>query len=196
MFRNILVCFDGSPQAERALTEAIDIADVCNARLTILTAVCRPPAWACSPSTAAALERLTPELERESDAALRAAVDRVPQSLPVTKILTHEPIRDALKHQIKTGNHDLIVMGSRGRGVLSASLLGSMSHYALGHSHVPVLIVQADASADRTLDRPAAASGDPGGDLELRTARGGGRVTRGARAGHDLPAWRRPVNFR
>ena len=43
--------------------------------------------------------------------------------------------------------------------MLSASLLGSMSHYALGHSQVPVLIVQTDPSADRTLDRPGAASG-------------------------------------
>ena len=160
MFRDILVCVDGSPQAERALTEAIDIASSGNARLTILTAICRPPAWACTPTTAAALERLTPELEHESDGILRAAVDRVPQSVPVTKILTHEPIRDALKHRIKAGNHDLVVMGSRGRGALSASLLGSVSHYALSHSHVPVLIVQTDAGAHQTLDRPAAAGGD------------------------------------
>ena len=160
MFRNILVCVDGSPQAHRALTEAIDLATECRARLTILTAVARPSAWACTPATAAALERLAPELERESDEILRSAVERVPESLPVTKILTHNPIRDALKHCIKTGNHDLVVIGCRGRGAVRASLLGSVSHYALYHSNVPVLIVQRDPGADQELDQPAAAGGD------------------------------------
>jgi nucleotide-binding universal stress UspA family protein len=68
----------------------------------------------------------------------------------VTKILTEDPIREALICRIKTGTYDLVVMGSRGRGALSASLLGSVSHYALHHSDVPVLIVRAaqDAHGD------------------------------------------------
>ena len=32
-------------------------------------------------------------------------------------------------------------MGSRGRGALSSSVLGSVSHFALNHSAVPVLII-------------------------------------------------------
>ncbi|MGI8714741.1 MAG: universal stress protein [Solirubrobacteraceae bacterium] len=144
MFRNILVCVDGSTHAERALTEGIDLASTQRARLTLLTAVSRPPYWANTPLTAAGIEPLSVDLHREAEKTLRAAVDRVPNEIPVTKILTENPIRDALVCQIKSGRYDLVVMGSRGRGALSASLLGSVSHYALNHSDVPVLIVRAE----------------------------------------------------
>lgn len=36
---------------------------------------------------------------------------------------------------------DLIVMGSRGRGVVSSFLLGSTSHYVLNHAPCPVMII-------------------------------------------------------
>ena len=63
------------------------------------------------------------------------------ETLPVTTLLTQQAIRLALIRQIKEGHHDLVVMGSRGRGALCAALLGSVSHYLLHHSPVPVLIV-------------------------------------------------------
>lgn len=144
MFHDILVLVDGSPHAEQALSEAIDLADAERARLTILTAIPRPPYWACTPETAGGLESLSCGLAEDAEAALRAAVDRVPDSIPVTKILTREPIREALLERIRTGRHDLVVMGSRGRGALTASVLGSVSHFALNHCQVPVLVVHAD----------------------------------------------------
>jgi nucleotide-binding universal stress UspA family protein len=143
MFHNILVCVDGSPHAERALAEAIDLADAQHARLTLLSSVSAPPYWATTPMTAAGIDSLATEFADEAQEALRAAAARVPGSIPLTKILSHEPIRDALMDEIKTGRHDLVVMGSRGRGALTASLLGSVSHYALNHSRVPVLVVHA-----------------------------------------------------
>jgi nucleotide-binding universal stress UspA family protein len=143
MFRNILVAVDGSRHAEQALGEAIDLATSSHGRLTILTAIPRPPAWVSTPATAVACQPLATELEHESTKILRNAVKRVPDSVPVTTILTHEPIRAALLHRIATCHHDVLVMGSRGRGALSASLLGSVSHYALNHSPIPVLVVHA-----------------------------------------------------
>jgi nucleotide-binding universal stress UspA family protein len=148
MFRNILVSFDGSKHAEQALLEAIDIAEAARGRLTILTAVPMPVSWATTAATAAATESLAEGLERESHEILRRAVDRVPDSIPVTKILSHEPIRNALMQRVATGRHDLLVMGSRGRGVITASLLGSVSHYILNHCKIPVLIVHADGEPD------------------------------------------------
>jgi nucleotide-binding universal stress UspA family protein len=144
MFRNILVAVDGSRHSKQALCEAIDIAEAMHGRLTILTAIPRPPAWTTTPATAAAGAPLALELETESGQTLSEAVDCIPKSVPVTKILTHEPIRAALMERTESGHHDLLVMGSRGRGAISSSLLGSVSHHALHHSPIPVLIVHAD----------------------------------------------------
>jgi len=144
LFHNILVSVDASRHSDAALTEAIDLAQSGNARLTILTAVPKPTTW--TTTAAAASESLGPALEREAHETLCRAVDRVPESIPVTKILTHEPIRTALSHQLESGKFDLLVLGSRGRGALAASLLGSVSHYALNHGRVPVLIVHASGT--------------------------------------------------
>jgi nucleotide-binding universal stress UspA family protein len=147
MFHNILISYDGSPHAERALDEAIDLAQMAHARLTILTAVTRCPAWAYSGPSVAAAATLTTELENEAVHVQCRAVDRVPDDLPITKILTHEPIVKALMKQIKEGRHDLVVMGSRGFGPVRGTLLGSVSQHVLSHSDVPVLIMHADPDA-------------------------------------------------
>jgi nucleotide-binding universal stress UspA family protein len=148
MFRNILVSLDGSPHAERALAEAIDIATLSRARLTILTAIPRPACWAYTPASAAALQSLAPELERESTEIVEAGVSTVPDSIPVTSVVSREPIRKALMRELTSGRHDLLVIGSRGRGALTAPLLGSVSHFALNHSPIPVLVVHAERAAD------------------------------------------------
>src|SRR6201995_3252288 len=106
MFRNILVCIDGSPQADRALSQAIDLAKCQNSRLTLLTAVSRPPYWANTPMGAPGIEPIGTELLHEADVTLRAAVDRVPASIPVTTILSEDPIREALICRIRSGEYD------------------------------------------------------------------------------------------
>jgi nucleotide-binding universal stress UspA family protein len=149
MFHNILVCVDGSVHADRALQEAIDLATASHGRLTILTAIPRPPYWATSAMTLSAVEPLARELSQEARQNLRHAVQRVPLSIPVTSILSEKPIREAIMDRLRTGHHDLLVMGSRGRGALTASVLGSVSHYALNHSRVPVLIIHTEADEAR-----------------------------------------------
>jgi nucleotide-binding universal stress UspA family protein len=156
MFHKILVSIDGSPHADRAIGQAIDIAVAERARLTLLTSVRRCPSWAYSPASAAAAEQLAADFEKEAKRVMREAVDRVPQEVPVTKIVTRKPIRQALMERVKSGEYDLLVMGSRGRSGLTASLLGSVSHYALNHSPIPVLVVHAsDEGPAEQASRPA-----------------------------------------
>jgi nucleotide-binding universal stress UspA family protein len=108
-----------------------------------------PPPWAYSPVSAGVLQSLTCELERESLQTLRAAVDRVPAEVPVTSIFSRLPVRKALMKELGSGRYDLLVMGSRGRKAIRASLFGSVSHFALNHSPIPVMVIHADEPPTR-----------------------------------------------
>lgn len=146
MFHNILVAIDGSPDADQALTHAIDLAEAEHTRLTMFSALVAPSAAAYAGVSGDVVARLAREGESDTEAILRAAVQRVPDRVSVTTVLSSDPVRPALLRQIETGHHDLVVMGSRGRGALRSVLLGSVSHYVLHHSPVPVLIVHAESS--------------------------------------------------
>jgi Universal stress protein family len=95
--------------------------------------------------------RLTRDAEAEAERIIRKARDRVPGDVSVTTVISKAPARPALSLQLQDGEHDLVVMGSRGRGALRSVLLGSVSHYVLHHSPVPVLIVHADRPASMEL---------------------------------------------
>ena len=169
MFHNILVAVDGSPNADQALTDAIDLAERENARLTLFTAVVPPPAVAYFGAVGGAVGAMIQAAEAEAEATLRRASDRVPDDVPVTTVLTHQPVRPALIRQIKGGRHDLVVMGSRGRGAVRSALLGSVSHYALHHSPIPVLIVHAEAPSQPESSATAASDRAPE-PVRLQTA--------------------------
>jgi nucleotide-binding universal stress UspA family protein len=148
MFRNILVAIDGSDHATRALQEAADIAVAMNARLTIVASIPDINPWVASGAFAAPalLDSLHDAAEREYESMLLAAVESLPEGLPAERMLTHGAPGPAIVERVKQGNHDLVVMGSRGRGGLRSLMLGSVSHHVLHASPVPVLVVQADVA--------------------------------------------------
>ncbi|MEA2340174.1 MAG: hypothetical protein QOG11_251 [Solirubrobacteraceae bacterium] len=152
VFRNILVAVDGSVDADRALGHAIALTRDQHARLTVLTVI--PP---MSPMVAftADVAQCAQALEQASQAILREATDRVPDDVGLTTRLAEGiPDRQIIKAAVD-GDHDLIVMGSRGRGRLRGALLGSVSQAVLHHSPVPVLVSHAPKGA------PARAAGQP-----------------------------------
>ena len=144
MFRNILVAIDGSPDSDRALTQAIDLADSEHARLVIFSAVVAPPSIAYVGISGEVVADLLRDAAAEIEAMLRSAAERVPDGVSVSTVLSAEPVRAALLEQITSGQHDLVVLGSRGRGAVRSVLLGSVSHYVLHRSPVPVLIMHAE----------------------------------------------------
>jgi nucleotide-binding universal stress UspA family protein len=155
MFRNILVAVDGSPDAEEALSDAIDLAESEHTRLTLITAVPQIPATGLMVPGAVTDDELA-QARGRAEAILQRARDQVPDDLPVSTVVTDRPVRPALIRQINDGHHDLVVMGSRGRGAVRSALLGSVSHYVLDHSPVPVLIIHARGPQRAEVRQPAA----------------------------------------
>ena len=156
MFRSILVGFDGSPHAERALSEAVAIARADHATLTVLAVVPDP-----SPLTGmgslgfggASFALAESELEHDYATHLDAAVEALPSDLSVTKLLVHGRPGPAIVHEAREGHHDLVVVGSRGRGELYSLLLGSVSRHVLQASPIPVLVVHLAPSPGGSDDR-------------------------------------------
>jgi nucleotide-binding universal stress UspA family protein len=139
MFRSILVAVDGSTHGTRALEEAIDLARSEGARLTLVTVATRPMIWP-APLQAAVTDA---ELEETAQALIDEAAAKVPDDVPVTTVVHVGRAADEIVRRASEHDHDLIVMGARGRGAATSLLLGSVSHGVLNQSPSAVLIVHA-----------------------------------------------------
>jgi nucleotide-binding universal stress UspA family protein len=157
MFKSILIAWDGSPHARRALEEAIDIARTQGSRLTVLTVATPIHLW-----TGPYVPTVPPEeLAQAAERVAEQGEALVPEGIPVSaRTADGHPGTELLK-RVEAANHDLIVMGSRGFGAVRSAVLGSVSHYVLNHARVPVLVVHGEQTADKDDHPTAAASNDP-----------------------------------
>jgi nucleotide-binding universal stress UspA family protein len=138
-YRHVLLAYDGSPEADLALAHAVAIAQVYHARLTLVTVVPPPPllAWQAPGGTMGLHDAQQKDLEQR----LRAAADQVPDDLSVTtRLLDGDAARELLR-AASEADADVIVMGSRGRGRITAALLGSVSNHVMHEADVPVIVI-------------------------------------------------------
>jgi nucleotide-binding universal stress UspA family protein len=150
MFRSILVAVDGSPAAARALEQAVELARAEGARLTLIT-VAELPRWRFSGFPLAVPFPNEAELAREAEALVERAEALVPDDVPVSTVVRRGPVIREILKRIEAGEHDLVVVGSRGLGPAGALLLGSISRAIVARSPVPVLV----APAQRVRNVPA-----------------------------------------
>jgi nucleotide-binding universal stress UspA family protein len=147
VFHSILVPVDGSAHAQRALAEAADLTRQGSAGLTVMTCAPDPTAWLLGGAGWGATVDLD-QIIRDTDAQHRRLLDEaaaaVADAHPATVFVHGRPGR-AIVQQVEEHGHDLVVMGSRGRGDVKSLLLGSVSHEVLQTSRAAVLVVHADS---------------------------------------------------
>ena len=141
LFTKILVPIDGSPNSNKGLQYAIDIAKKHDASITLIHVVERPVYAYYHPIVIP--EDVFTHLKEEGGELLSTRKEEVAKmGLKVdTLLVVGEPSEQILK---AAEDHDLIVIGSRGLGTAKSLLLGSISSKIAHHARKPVLIVRPD----------------------------------------------------
>jgi nucleotide-binding universal stress UspA family protein len=146
MFKSIVVGVDRSEHAQVALTQAVDIARTQKAALTVVVAYSTVMPWGpVAPLPQSAVDDFVAGIHAEAQAIADEAAAAIPKEVTSKVITVDGPPAQTILDEVEAGKHDLIVVGSRGRGDASSILLGSVSHAVLHHSRVPVLIVHVPA---------------------------------------------------
>ena len=143
MFRSILVALDDSPASASALEEAIDLAQSEGARLTLIS-VAELPRWQLPSYPYVIPYPNRRERVREAEELLARAEAGVPESVPVSTFVRWGPVVTEILKRVRAGEHDLVVVGSRGLGPAGSLILGSVSRALLARSPVPVLVARSE----------------------------------------------------
>ncbi len=149
MFRNVLVAIDPSEHSQVALKEASDLAAATHGRLTIMTcyranADVEARAWGTgvAPDEAKTIQGLRRTAAQRADDFLDQVRSLVRPEVSAETLAVEDNPADGILAQIPAGGHDLVILGSRGRGRLASRFLGSVSQEVLRHSPVPVLVIR------------------------------------------------------
>ncbi len=138
MIENILVPVDGSDTSDKAVAQAVTIAEICGAKINFLY-VANINQVAIN---AALTHAIMDAVRKAGRTILERAGNMVPSDIAHEKILeTGAPAVTILEYEESLGA-DLIVMGSRGLSFVKGVLLGSVSQYIIERAKCPVLVVK------------------------------------------------------
>jgi len=142
VFKRIVVAYDGSDQAIKALNTAIELAKAFNSKLDVVevvdTAALLGMGFAPIPSDVIAqiYSKAQNDVEQAKKKAQEAGVKDV-----TSQVLEGDPATSIIEYASKNGA-DLIVMGSRGLSTFKRLVLGSVSSKVVQESRIPVLVVK------------------------------------------------------
>ena len=142
LISKILVPIDGSENSMRALNHGLFLSSNLKIKLTILFVIEVPPfvyvqSQKVVNSVMASLEKEAKDvLEEGRNQAKKYDVE------PEILFLEGNNIASIIIEHGEKNNFDLIVIGSKGKGKLKTSLLGSVSNKVIHHSKNPVYVVK------------------------------------------------------
>jgi len=140
VFHRILVAYDGSHDGDAALTLAVELARDQHATLTLLTVV---------PDVATAVTSVEAgpyEVDSVYNEIVAKAQASIPDDVGVTSRLEHGHPATAIT--AAAADHDLVVMGTHGRGRIGEALIGSVSRDVVHALRGAVLLTRAPERSD------------------------------------------------
>lgn len=140
-FQYIIVPYDGSAHAERALDHAVQLAGELQAQLDVVYVDSVQAELLQQPLIIPTheLEAYFADEQQETRERLNRMTER---AHPARVNIIQGHAGKAIVHYATTVHADLIVMGSRGLGTLQEWMLGSVSHYVAQHAECAVTIVK------------------------------------------------------
>ena len=142
---NVLVATDASPQARSALatTLAFPWPDGARVRGVMVSGVPSPKRWRRRARAA-----LIPWLRHEAARVQRTLKRRWPDA---EVLIVNPPVVKAIVEQAQKWRARVIVVGSRGRGILHRTLLGSVSRDVMHEADCSVLVIKRTVRSPRRL---------------------------------------------
>ncbi|MDT7875858.1 MAG: universal stress protein [Sulfolobaceae archaeon] len=142
MFKKILVAYDGSDHAIRALDIAIDIAKKYEAKLDIVEVVDTAAllGMGVAPIPGEVIQQVYNKAKNDVDSAKSKAQQQGVKEVE-SVVLEGDPATAILEYASKNGV-DLIVTGSRGLSTFKRIILGSVSTKIVQDSKIPVLVIK------------------------------------------------------
>ena len=138
-FRKILVPVDNSEHSRNALRYALGLAKSQGSHLTLLHSVGRIPMLIGGEPR----KELLRELVREAEKLMAPYVKMIREAgIEPALIIKEGRPGEVIVQEAKAGDHDLIVMGSRGLSDLQGVIMGSDAHRVLSAAHCPVLLTR------------------------------------------------------
>jgi nucleotide-binding universal stress UspA family protein len=137
-FNKILVGYDGSAQAKKALDVAFSLAHVMDSKILVF-AVARPPEPATSVEVHAVLDDAREHFEEDFKRINQMAADS--EISLETQLAVGHPAEQII-HRAEQEKIDLVVLGRRGTSLFEKWILGSVSERVLRYAHCPVMVVR------------------------------------------------------
>lgn len=152
--KRILIPLDGSLRTESVLPTAARIADTHGAEMLLVHVVAEPLPTAVLHAADLDLARgLASRLESRAKNYLDHLRARLPPDARVRTLVTrHADERQSLLEIARQEQIDLVVLSAHGSVCNSTRPFGSVTHHLLGHSTVPLLVLQDLSEPD--LERP------------------------------------------
>ena len=142
-YHRLLVAVDGSPNAELALSAAVNVAKRDNATLTLVAV---SPDLARWPAGAAYDPSLQGDADEEARRTLDQLVDRIPAEIGVRTLFRRGQAGPEIVKVAREGDFDAILVGARGVGRVGA-MFGSVSSHVL-HNAGDLAVFVAHAPKD------------------------------------------------
>ena len=137
-FRKIMIGYDGSAQADKAVDVALSLAESFDCAVLVL-AVARPP----EPATSVEMEAMLDDAREHYEEGFTKILEKAKgHDVTITTDIAVGHPAEQIVHRAEIDKVDLIILGRRGMSLFEKWLLGSVSERVLRYAHCPVMVIR------------------------------------------------------